>query len=482
LILTIKLAKRVKNAYNIRIVLHEKIEMITTINPATSEILKEYSFNDASEIENRLDSLHLGWKQWKALSFNERGGYFRVIAQKLLEHKEDFARLVTVEMGKPINMARAEIEKCAWTCEYFSKNAEAYLQEEIVETSLKRNVIHYQPMGVILGIMPWNFPFWQVFRAVSTSVMAGNVFLLKHAPISTGVSLAIEALFQEVVPFTIFHSAILDDESTSALISHKKIAGVTLTGSIRAGRSVAEKAGKALKKCVLELGGSDPYIILADADLDKAAELCVKARLANSGQICIAPKRIIIVESIYQAFREKILSHVKNYQCGDPLQEDTLLGPMAREDLRDLLIEQIEESIQKGATLAYTGTLEDDYRTKGFYYPPTVLENVTPGMPAFDDELFGPVIELIQAKDEADAIRLANLSSYGLGAGIFTQNIERGEYLATEHIEAGACQVNGIVSSDPRMPFGGVKASGLGYELGVAGIREFVHIKTIGIV
>lgn len=472
--------------------------MITTINPATGEVLKEYALNTSFEIEERLDALHQGWKQWKALSFEERGKHFLALGQGLLANKEEYARLITLEMGKPIKMARAEIEKCAWACEYFAKNAQTYLQDEIVETSLKKSMICYQPMGTVLGIMPWNFPFWQVFRAVTTSVMAGNVFLLKHAPISTGVSLAIEKLFQDIVPITIFRSAILDNAGTSALISHAKIAGITLTGSIRAGRSVGEQAGRALKKCVLELGGSDPYIILADADIGLAAEICVRGRLANSGQICIAPKRLIVVESVYQAFREKVLENVKNYVCGDPLQEETVLGPMAREDLRWLLERQVKESIEKGAKLLAGGTDLSDKNSdknrdenggkildkkfdKGFYYPPTVLENVKPGMPAFDEELFGPVISLIQAKDEEDAIWLANNTSYGLGAGIFTQAIQRGEYLGTHCIEAGACQINGIVSSDPRIPFGGVKTSGLGYELGSAGIREFVHIKTVGI-
>lgn len=452
--------------------------MIKTINPATGEILKTYAFHTSDEVETRINNLASGWLQWKKLSFQERGKYFQKISQKLLENKETYAQLATLEMGKPIKMARAEVEKCAWVCEYFAKNAESYLREEVVEALSKKNTIQYQPMGIILGIMPWNFPFWQVFRAVATSVMAGNVFLLKHAPISTGVSLVIEDLFKEIVPISIFQSIILDETGTSALISHPKIAGVTLTGSVRAGRLVSEQAGRALKKCVLELGGNDPYLVLADANIAQAAKICVQGRLANSGQICIAPKRIIVVDAIYQNFREQVLELVKSYTCGDPLQEETVLGPMAREDLRDLLTKQVAESVAKGAKILIGG---ESLPGKGFYYLPTVLENVFPGMPAFDDELFGPVIELIRAKDENEAISFANQSSYGLGAGIFTKDIEHGEYLATNCIDAGACCINGIVSSDPRLPFGGVKTSGLGYELGMAGIREFVHIKTISI-
>lgn len=453
--------------------------MITTINPATGEILQQYPQNTSQEVESCLDALHDGWKQWKTLSFAERGQHFLAISKKLLEKKEDYARMITLEMGKPIRMARAEVEKCAWVCEYFAQNAGDFLKEEIVATSLKKSVIHYQPRGIILGIMPWNFPFWQVFRAVATSVMAGNVFLLKHAPISTGASLMIDALFQETVPIMILRSIILDDvAAVSALIGHPKIAGVSLTGSVRAGQSVAKQAAKSLKKCVLELGGSDPYIILEDADIALAAKICTQGRLANAGQVCIAPKRLIIVDAVYDAFRATVLEHAKAYIAGDPLKEETVLGPMAREDLRDLVTKQVRESVAKSATLLLGG---EPTSGKGFYYPATVLDNVAPGMPAFDEELFGPVIGLIRAKDEEDAIRLANLSPFGLGAGVFTQNLEKGEYLATYRIEAGACHVNGIVSSDPRLPFGGVKTSGLGYELGMAGMREFVHIKTMGI-
>lgn len=452
--------------------------IITTINPATGETLAQYSCHTTDEVNARLDSLHHGWEKWKNLSFKERGKYFIALGKKLLDKKEEYARLITTEMGKPIRFARAEIEKCAWICEYFAKNAEKHLHSEVVQTSLKKSSIHYIPMGTILGVMPWNYPFWQVFRAMTTSMMAGNVFLLKHAPISTGASLAIEALWAEIAPMTVFRSVILDEASVSSLIGHNQIAGVTLTGSVRAGKSVAGYAAKALKKCVLELGGSDPYVILSDADIPTAAKLCVRGRLTNSGQVCIAPKRLIIVDSVYAAFRACVLENVNSYSYGDPLREETIFGPLARADLRNTAAEQVQKSLAQGATLLVGGEMPAE---KGFYYPATVLENVMPGMIAFDEEVFGPVITLIRAKDEEDAIRLANHSPYGLGAGIFTQDLKRGEYLATYCIEAGACYVNGIVSSDPRLPFGGVKTSGLGYELGAAGLREFTHIKTVGI-
>ncbi len=453
--------------------------MITTINPALEEVIQQYALHTPTEVNARLDGLHHGWKKWKALSFEERGKYLIALGKKILERKEEYARLISLEMGKPIRLARAEIEKSAWICEYFAENAEKYLRAETIQTSLKKSVIHYQPMGIILGIMPWNYPFWQVFRSMTTSMMAGNVFLLKHAPISTGVSLAIEALWAEIAPMTVFRSVILDDAAVSTLIGHNQIAGVSLTGSVRAGKAVAKFAAQAMKKYVLELGGSDPYVILSDADVSMAAKACVQSRLSNSGQVCIAPKRLIAVDSVYEAFREQVLEAVEAYSCGDPLKEETMLGPMARADLRESVKRQVQESVAQGAKLLYGGQIPEG---KGFYYPATVMEGVKPGITAFEEEVFGPVVILIRARDEEDAILLANTSSYGLGAGVFTQDIKRGEYLATQCIEAGACYVNAVVSSDPRLPFGGIKMSGLGYELGAAGLHEFTHIKTIGIV
>lgn len=452
--------------------------MMTTINPSTGEILKQYHQTTPEEVETYLNQLCEGWKKWRALTFSERAKAFLALSKKILEKKAEFSRLVALEMGKPVRLARAEIEKCAWVCEYFAENAAKLLEEEVISTSLKKSVIQYQPMGVILGIMPWNFPFWQVFRAASTSIMAGNVFLLKHAPIATGSALAIEALFNEVMPVTVFKTIVVDESTVSALISHEKIAAVTLTGSVRAGVSVAQQAAQSLKKCVLELGGNDPYLILEDADLAAAAKICVQGRLANAGQVCIAPKRLIVIDSVFDEFRRNVLREINLFACGDPLKEQTTLGPMAREDLRDLLDRQVQESIAKGAQLLIGG---QPIAGKGFYYPATVIEGVVPGMPAFDEELFGPVVVLIRAKNEEEAIALANNTPYGLGAGVFTQNIEHGEYLAANRIEAGACSINTIVSSDPRIPFGGIKKSGLGYELGTAGIREFVHMKSIGV-
>lgn len=442
--------------------------MITTINPATGKIIQQYQENTTEEVNARIDTLHHHWRTWKNLSFTERGQYFTIIAKKLVERKTTYAQLVQQEMGKNLQSAEAEVQKCALVCEYFAEHAESLCRAESVPAASRATTIYYQPIGIILAIMPWNFPFWQVFRAAATSMMAGNVFLLKHAAISTGAALAIEALFTESVPFPIFHTVILSDADTSALIAHPKIAAVTLTGSVRAGRCVAENAARALKKCVLELGGNDPYIILADANIAEAAKICVQGRLANAGQICIAPKRFIVIDTVYDAFRDAVIKEATAAQA--------TLPPMARHDLRETVHGQVKQSIEQGATLLMGGEMPEG---PGFYYPATILDHVKPGIPAFDEELFGPVIALIAAKDEDDAIRLANLSPYGLGAGIFTKDISHGETLARDHLDAGACCINGIVSSDPAVPFGGVKQSGLGYELGRAGIHEFLHIKTV---
>jgi len=452
--------------------------MIVTVNPATGQVLNEYHAHTPDEVREILDVLEEGWKKWRSLSFAERGRYLLALAAGLRDEKESCALQISLEMGKPIQLAKAEVEKCALACESFAKNAAGYLDETLVPTELKKSSIVYQPIGPILGIMPWNYPFWQVFRAAVPALMAGNVFLLKHAPICTGTALIIESLFKAILPISVFKSIILEEKAVSELILDSRIKGVTLTGSVRAGKSVALQAAQGFKKCVLELGGNDPYIVLADADVQKAADICVQARLANSGQICIAPKRLIIVQKVYEAFRASVMERLKDYTCGDPLDENTRLGPIARQDLRDQVIKQVDESIAKGAKLLTGGKA---VQRPGFYYEPTVLENVKPGMPAFDEEIFGPVIALIKAQDEEEAVALANQSPYGLGAGVFTKDLQKGEYLAKYAIEAGVCYVNGIVSSDPRLPFGGTKASGLGRELGLAGIREFVNIKTIGI-
>jgi len=397
--------------------------------------------------------------------------------KKLEMHSEECAKLITEEMGKPIRQSRKEIEKCIWLCEYYAADAEKFLIPEFVTTDASRSYVAFEPLGIIFGIMPWNFPFWQVFRAAVPALMAGNAFLFKHAANVLGCAEAIEKLFSDTgMPPALFRSLIIDHESANKLIEDPRVRGVTLTGSVRAGRAVASKAGEMLKKVVLELGGSDPYIILEDADLEKAAQVCAEARLINTGQSCIAAKRFIVVRPQQRKFEELLIREMKKFKQGDPFDESTGLGPLARLDLRDELHKQVQRSVELGAILISGGYIPAG---KGAYYPQTVLINVKKGMPAFDEELFGPVAAVISAENEADAIRLANDSSFGLGAAVFTADPERGERIAKEELEAGACFVNAAVHSDPRLPFGGIKDSGYGRELGVFGIREFVNIKTV---
>lgn len=450
---------------------------IETVNPATGEVIKRYPTQSITDVDAIIQRAHEAFLRWRQTSFADRAAKMRTVAQILLTKKQEFAHLISTEMGKPLAMATAEIEKCARACEHFAEHAALYLQPKPVKTELTKSYIDYQPTGVIFAIMPWNFPFWQVFRFAAPNLMAGNVGILKHAPITTGCGLAIQQIFTDAgFPSHIFSTIIIDDKDAAHVIQHPRIAGVTLTGSQRAGRAVAELAGHALKKVVLELGGSDPYLILADADLDQAVDACVTARMNNSGQVCIAAKRTIIVDSIYRAFTDKLLKKIAEYPVGNPLDENTRLGPLARADLRDTVAHQVDASVAKGALLLAGGKPASG---KGFYYPPTVLGHVTPGMPAFDEEIFGPVIALISAADEADAIKLANQSTFGLSAAVFTRDITRGEKIAAEQLEVGTCVVNGIVSSDPRLPFGGTKQSGFGRELSEEGIREFMNIKTI---
>lgn len=386
---------------------------------------------------------------------------------------------MTQEMGKPISAGRAEIEKCAWVCEHYAENAEGYLQARTVQTEMKKAMVCYQPLGVVFAIMPWNFPFWQVFRFAVPALMAGNAAILKHAPISTGTGNKIAELFIEAgFPEHLFQHFILDNDLAAKVISNEKIVAVTLTGSEKAGATVASNAAQHLKKAVLELGGSDPYVVLHDADLDLTAKAVVTSRLNNAGQVCIAAKRVIAVEPIYNPLVEKIKELMANYHMGDPLDEKTNMGPMARDDLRKALHEQVQRSVESGAKLIEGGEMP---KRKGFYYPPTLLVDVKKGMAAFDEELFGPVIAITKAQDEADAIRLANETQYGLGAAVFTQDLARGEHIARYDIDAGACFVNAFVASDPRLPFGGIKRSGFGRELSREGILEFVNTKTIAI-
>lgn len=451
--------------------------MIKSINPATEQEIQSYSEMGKEEINRIIINADKSFDHWKRTSFSERADKMRAAGVILRKKKEILSILMTVEMGKPIIQSRSEIDKCALVCDYFAENAERFLQDEKVETEATNSFITYQPLGVILAIMPWNFPFWQVFRFAAPNLMAGNAGVLKHSSNVTGCGLAIEDIFRGAgFPENLFRTLIVPSKDVDEIIRHDKIRAVTLTGSTAAGRSVAGIAGSALKKSVLELGGSDPYIILEDADLEKAAEICVNSRLINSGQSCIAAKRFIIVDNVYRKFEELFVDRMKLKIMGDPMKEETNIGPQARNDLREELHRQVIKSVKYGANVLIGGEIPAG---KGAFYPPTVLANVQPEMPAYKEELFGPVASLIKAKDEEDAIRIANDTVFGLGAAVFTQNTSRGERIAREELNAGNCFVNDFVKSDPRLPFGGVKESGYGRELSELGIREFVNIKTV---
>ncbi len=452
---------------------------IQTINPATGEIIKTYQEMSDTEVNDSIATAANAFTDWRQYSFSERASLMKKAAQQLQANKSEYATIITTEMGKPITQAVAEIEKCAWICEHYADHAETYLQTREVKTEMQKSFVCYEPKGVIFAIMPWNFPFWQVFRFAAPNLMAGNVALLSHAPISTGAALAIEEIFHQVgFPQGVFRSLVITIEQAANVIAEPRIIGVTLTGSSRAGKAVGSEAAQSLKKSVLELGGSDPYLILSDADLDHAAEICVKARLVASGQVCISPKRIIVVEEVYDAFEQKVMELVQPYQPGNPLEQSCNFGPMARADLRDQLAKQVDDSIAKGAVCLHGGK---PLEGKGFYYPPTLLKNIEPGMPAYDEELFGPVICLLRAQDEEAAIRIANDNVYGLGAAVFTRDEKRGEQIAVERLCAGVCAVNTFVASDPRLPFGGTRQSGYGRECSAEGMHEFMNIKTVNV-
>lgn len=447
------------------------------VNPATGEVIREYQESSPAEVEEQIGRTHEAFLSWRETSFGYRSELVAKAGGILREGKEDYARLMTAEMGKPIAEARAEIEKCAWVCDYYADNAEAFLTPETVVTTASRSYVTFQPLGVVLAIMPWNFPFWQVLRFGAPALMAGNAALLKHAPSTPGCALAIEGILQEAgFPEDLFKSLLVGVEHVAAIIEHPLVRAVTLTGSTRAGREVAKKAGEMLKKTVLELGGNDSYIILEDADLETAIEACATARLINSGQSCIAAKRIIVLQSQKEQLEKALVDEMSGWKMGDPMEEDTRVGPIARMDLRDNLHRQVRESVEKGARLLVGGELPEG---PGTFYPVTVLTDVAKGMPAYEEELFGPVAAIIGVGDEAEALEVANDTVYGLGAAVFTGDLTKGEQIAAEKLEAGSCFVNDFVRSDPRLPFGGIKDSGYGRELSSLGIREFVNIKTV---
>ncbi len=449
----------------------------TAIDPTTGERLSTHPATPPDEVAKIVERAHAAHLAWRDTPFSTRAECLEILGGLLRERADEYGRLMTREMGKPVSQGVSEAEKCALAADYYAEHGEAFLEPEPVVTDATRSYWTYRPLGVVLGIMPWNFPFWQVIRWATPALAAGNAALLKHAPNVPGCALALEKLFRDAsFPPDLFRNLFIDTDATGDLIDHRLVRGVSLTGSVRAGTSVAAKAGAALKKSVLELGGSDPSIVLADADLDAAVSSCVFGRLLNNGQSCIAAKRFIVVEEIAEDFTKKLLTHMRAAVMGDPMDKNTVVGPMAREDLRDGLHDQVRRSVDAGATLALGGEVPDQ---PGWWYPPTVLTDVGPGMPAYAEELFGPVAAVIRARDTADAIRIANDTRYGLGAAIYTGDDQLGERIAAELIDAGNCFVNGIVKSDPRLPFGGIKDSGYGRELSPLGIREFTNIKTV---
>lgn len=451
---------------------------IQTIQPATGEVLETFESYSAAQINEILDEARNAFTRWRETTFAERGAILHKVATHLREHKEELAAAATEEMGKPIVEAEAEVEKCAWNCDFYADNAEKFLADEHVATNATDSYVSFQPLGVILALMPWNFPYWQVFRFAAPALMAGNTAVLKHASNVSRCALKIEQIFHESgLPHGAFRTVLIPGAETSSLIADRRIAAVTLTGSDAAGVAVASASGHALKKNVLELGGSDAFIVLEDADLDAAAQMAVRARYQNTGQSCIAAKRFIVVEAVADTFERKFVEAAAKLHVGDPFDRQTQVGPMARGDLRDALERQVAASVKMGARVLLGGKpLEGN----GYFYAPTILTDITPEMPVFNEETFGPVAAVIRARDADHAVELANDSDFGLGGNLWTGNIERGRALA-RRIESGGVFINGITASDPRLPFGGVKRSGYGRELSSFGIREFVNIQTVWI-
>ncbi len=448
-----------------------------SINPFTGQIVEEYREYTSSEVEKIIIQVDQAFQSWKQTSFVERAVCMKNLQAKLLERKAELASIMTSEMGKVLREAIGEIEKCALVCGFYAENAESFLKNEPIITEASESYVTYQPIGTVFAVMPWNFPFWQVFRFLAPALMAGNTGVLKHASNVPGCALAIEQLVRDAgFPENVFRTLLIASSSVKAVIENPFIKAVTLTGSTPAGKSVASIAGSALKKSVLELGGSDPYLILEDADIETAARLCVTSRLLNAGQSCIGAKRFIIADKIYDSFKTEFVRLMAQATYGDPLDLQTTIGPLARVDLRDELHLQVERSREMGATVLLGGFVPEG---NAAFYPPTVLENVVPGMPAYHEELFGPVAVLFRFKTEEEAIRTANDTVFGLGAGIFTADLAKGKMLAEKGLEAGCVFVNDFVKSDPRLPFGGIKGSGYGRELSVVGIREFMNVKTV---
>ncbi len=450
---------------------------LQAINPATGAIIATYPLMHQEEIIQAIEQAHSGFKQWKRSAFSKRSKALTHASQALKANNVALAECITQEMGKPIQQSFAEVEKCAWVCDYFAKYGQQHLSDETIELDHKNAIVTAQPLGILFAVMPWNFPLWQAFRAIAPALMAGNTLLLKGASNVPGCSRAIQNIFDSCeIPKGVFTNMPIRSTDAELVISHPKVRAVTLTGSEEAGRAVASIAGANLKKCVLELGGQDPYLILHDADLDLAADRCAASRMHCSGQVCIAAKRLIVVNDIYDQFFDLLQEKLNSYVMGDPMNPAFNIGPLARLDLRQQVHQQVKKSIEQGAILRKGGVLPEQ---QGWWYPITILEDVKPGMPAFDDEIFGPVLSLVRAEHDDHAIELASETRFGLGAAIFSANTANAQRIAIENIEAGCIAINDFVRSDPRVPFGGIKDSGYGRELGKLGIHEFINSKSI---
>lgn len=447
-----------------------------SINPATGDLLKKYPPLSSNEISSTINKVHNSFKSWRNKSFSERSKLMRVLSHNLKVNAEQYAKMISLEMGKPFNESKAEVEKSAWVCEYYSENVEKMLKDEVLESDAGKSFVSFEPLGVVLAVMPWNFPFWQVFRFAAPALMAGNAAVLKHASNVMGCANLIEQTFKDAgFPENLFCNLQISSSQVKEVIENPKIVATTLTGSEQAGSKVAEVSGKEIKKTVLELGGADAFIVLDDANLKEAAYWGVFSRLLNNGQSCIAAKRFILHKNIADNFIELIMEEIKSWSIGDPLNEKTKIGPLARPDLLTDIEVQISDAIEKGAKLIIGGKAING---KGNYFQPTVIKNISPEMKLYTEETFGPVFSLFVVNNEEEAIQLANNSEFGLGGSIWTQDIEKGIELARQ-IETGAMFINGMTKSDPRLPFGGVKKSGFGRELSHYGIKEFVNIKTI---
>jgi succinate-semialdehyde dehydrogenase/glutarate-semialdehyde dehydrogenase len=448
-----------------------------TINPATEEVIETYSLMSQEEAEGIVEMCHEAFLDWRKTRFLDRANVLRKTAELIRERKNEYAALMALEMGKTLAHGEQECDLCAAICEYTADRGAEVLADETRDIDGGRGLVTYQPQGVIYGIQPWNFPLYQVIRYSAANLMAGNTVLLKHASNVWGMALEVERLYRDAgLPQNAFRTLLISHDVSDVMIAHKRVRGVTLTGSPGAGRVFAEKAAKVLKKTVLELGSNDAYLVLADADIDKAVKSCVQGRVFNAGQTCVAAKRFIIEDAVYDQFRDAYIAAMKNVTFGDPTDPKTDIGPMAKKNLRDDLHDQVRKSIDAGATCLLGGEIPEG---KGYYYPPTVLENVTPGQPAYNDELFGPVAALIRVKDKAEAIEVANDSVYGLGGGIFSADEAEAIRIARDELDTGMVNVNGYNIALPNMPFGGVKESGYGREHGGFGMLEFVNVKGV---